>query len=134
MAMTASKHFQKCRWYDPYPRLAFALRILGLAPLPMKEKAWQLILDETATSLSKIVQEASASRTPAKTLDGLMALWQSEQSSHSHNRQYDIADKGQQALLMLQNSPDSVKRRVTELLLTLLTEENLSNVIVDEHE
>jgi hypothetical protein len=33
--------YQQCRWYDPYPKLAFALKLLYLSPQGLQRQALQ---------------------------------------------------------------------------------------------
>ncbi|MEB3287987.1 MAG: hypothetical protein VKJ04_10850 [Vampirovibrionales bacterium] len=125
MGNQAAKVFQKCRWYDPYPRLSFALKLLSLAPQPVRARCWHMILEETEAALSRLLQDASAERT----LDRLMDGWLLEQSADAElsgeRRRPLLAETenlGLRALLLLKNSPDAVKGQVTGKLLAILTE------------
>lgn len=101
--------YQPCRWYDPYPRLAFALKLLYLAPGAMR------------VNVSRQVQRF------------LMEQWDFPQARRvllemnvkaDGNRWYDQDQETARTFELLKNSPDFVKSRAAENMLKVLLAES----------
>ncbi len=100
--------YQVCRWYDPYPRLAFALKLLYLAPQPLQVKA--------AHSLESFFQENLGLRRILKSAAPLHAL------PDIGKRWYDNSEATSQAVELLKTCPESLKSQIADRLLQVLTE------------
>lgn len=101
--------YQRCRWYDFYPRLAFAFKLLSLAPGGMRKNAireLQRLLDEQWGLPDEMAafRSGSVPRTPAV----------------SGKRWYDADPEAMRTVELLKNSPDQMKKRVADLLLAFL--------------
>ncbi len=101
--------YQPCRWYDPYPRLAFALKLLYLAPGAMR------------INVSRQVQGF------------LLEQWDTPQMRRvllgihikaNGNRWYDQDPETAQTVELLKNSPDFLKSRVADNMLKVLLAES----------
>lgn len=101
--------YQPCRWYDPYPRLAFALKLLSLAPGVIQTKA--------ARQLKRSVVEAWDSPQARKALVSMKIKL-------NGNRWYDEDRETAQAVELLKNSPDFLKSQVADTLLEILMAES----------
>ncbi len=98
--------YQLCRWYDPYPRLAFALKLLYLAPGNLQAQATrelQHFLDENwgAVQTERALYNASA--------------------KPKGNRWYDEDQETAQAVELIRNSPEFLKSQVADTLLGILS-------------
>lgn len=98
--------YQLCRWYDPYPRLAFALKLLYLAPGALQNRAskeLQHFLDEQwGTAATERVRYESAAKPKGQ-------------------RWYDEDRDTAQTVELIKNSPEALKSRVADTLLAILT-------------
>jgi hypothetical protein len=102
--------YQLCRWYDPYPKLAFALKMLYFAPGSVQRRAMaevQRFVDEQWETVH--VQRQLQEKKPF--LRG--------------NRWYDTHAETAKTVELIKNSPDKLKQRVGEALLTILAAENI---------
>ncbi len=97
--------YQLCRWYDPYPRLAFALKLLYLAPGGVQAKV--------ARELQRFLEEQWGTSQARKAL-------QEVRSKARGNRWYDEDYETAQTVELLKNSPESLKSRVADTLLEIL--------------
>ena len=97
--------YQLCRWYDPYPRLAFALKLLYLAPGPMQNKASRALL----SFLDEQWEAPQARR-----------AFQEMRSKPTGKRWYDEDYDIYQTVELLKNSPEPLKSRLAEKLLEIL--------------
>ena len=98
--------YQLCRWYDPYPRLAFALKLLYFAPAPVQVRA--------ARQLKRFLEEEWGSGQARKALQDM-------KSKAKGKRWYDEDWETAQAVELLKNSPEFLKSRVAETLLAILS-------------
>ncbi len=98
--------YHSCRWYDPYPRLAFALKLLYLAPGSLQARASQ----ELQTFLDTHWGSAHADRT---------AYEVASRSIHG-KRWYDEATETAQTVELIKNSPDPLKSLMADTLLEIL--------------
>ena len=91
--------YQSCRWYDPYPRLAFALKLLFLAPV-------------------RVQSEASA-----ELRQFLLSNWGMAQpdSAQRGQRGYDQASGTAETVELLKNTPEALKSRAADTLLAILS-------------
>ncbi|WP_303673894.1 hypothetical protein [Vampirovibrio chlorellavorus] len=101
--------YQPCRWYDPYPRLAFALKLLYLAPgamrLTVARQIQRFLVEQWDTpQVRKVLQEIRVKA--------------------NGNRWYDQDQETAQTVELLKNSPDFLKSRVAENMLQLLMVES----------
>jgi hypothetical protein len=94
--------YQLCRWYDPYPRLAFALKLLYLAPQTLKARATRELISYLDEQLGWDLVEASL---PIR-----------------GGRWYDEDQQTAQAVELLRNSPESLKSRAADALLEILAD------------
>lgn len=101
--MALSYHLS--RWYDPYPRLAFAFQMLDLSPATVKKKA----VDQLRVVFRDYYGDDAM--LPANRLKG--------------HRWYDTDDDDDVARMMelLKDSPDSIKARMADTLLAVLQHE-----------
>ena len=97
--------YQLCRWYDPYPRLAFALKLLYLAPGHVQTKV--------ARELQGFLEGEWGTAQARKAL-------QEVRSKTKGNRWYDEDYETSQTVELLKNSPESLKSRVADTLLEIL--------------
>jgi hypothetical protein len=98
--------YQLCRWYDPYPRLAFALKLLYLAPGALQTRASRelrhfLAEQWGATPTEKILRELKANSRGQR--------WYDEDMETAHTVE------------LLKSSPEFLKSRVADTLLGILT-------------
>lgn len=101
--------YQPCRWYDPYPRLAFALKLLYLSPGP------------TQVAVVRQVQRFLVEQWDAPQVSQVL---QDIRVRNSGNRWYDQHEETAQTVELLKNSPDFLKSRVAENLLQVLMAES----------
>ncbi|MEM0951176.1 MAG: hypothetical protein AAGI66_03420 [Cyanobacteria bacterium P01_H01_bin.74] len=112
--------YQLCRWYDLYPRLSFALKLLYLSPATVQAKAnHQLII-----LLKKTVENELVNQPP----DHVSNTTEPKQinlteNSPAQNRWYDDSSDSTNAFEVLKKAPDFVKHQVADLLLNFLMEE-----------
>jgi 4-alpha-glucanotransferase len=99
--------YQPCRWYDPYPRLAFALKLLYLAPASLQAQA--------ARQLQHYLLEEWGS--PAAIQASPSATGQ---------RWYDENQDTAAVMELLRESPDYLKTRAANELLKLLAQDSLA--------
>jgi hypothetical protein len=97
--------YQTCRWYDPYPRLAFALKLLYIAPKTLQQQAFQ----DLRTYLN---HEWGEVRT-TELLKGLLLTSQGQ-------RWYDEDPQTAGVVELLRNAAPALKTRATEKLLGIL--------------
>lgn len=101
--------YQPCRWYDPYPRLAFALKLMSLAPGAVRARA--------AGQLRRSIVEAWDTPQARNALLGIKI-------KANGGRWYDVDQETAQAVELLKNSPDFLKSRVADTLLEMLMAES----------
>lgn len=96
--------YQSCRWYDPYPKLAFALKLLYLAPGSLQVQASQelqkFLLENLGTGSAHATHE----------LLGIQG-----------HRWYDETAGTAKTVELIKNSPDGLKNRVADTLLEILS-------------
>ena len=97
--------YQLCRWYDPYPRLAFALKLLYLSPGGIQSNV--------ARELRRFLEEEWGTLQTRKALQEICARAKG-------NRWYDEDLETAQTVELLRNSPDSLKSRAADILLEIL--------------
>ena len=102
--------YQLCRWYDPYPKLAFALKMLYFAPDTLQRRAMQ--------EISRFVDEQWETVHVQRQI-------QAKKPQPRGNRWYDSHDETAKTVELIKNSPDALKQRVGETLLTILAAETL---------
>lgn len=93
--------YRHCRWYDPYPKLAFALKMLFLAPDVARRRAMQGLKTFLQTQL---IQHPIALPMPEKI----------------GNRWYDDSPEMTSTLELLKETPDLLKTASADKLLDLL--------------
>lgn len=98
--------YQLCRWYDPYPRLAFALKLLYFAPVAVRTQVSRQLrrfLAEHwgATQTDRVAQTACALIDDGK-------------------RWYDHDPDTAFLMELLRSSPEFLKSRVADTLLEIL--------------
>lgn len=91
--------YQPCRWYDPYPRLAFALKLLYLAPNDLQSRA--------AKELQVFLQEHWGMQELEVKIPG--------------KRWYDEDRSTAQTVELIKNTPESLKTPVADKLLAILS-------------
>lgn len=100
--------YQLCRWYDPYPKLAFALKMLYFAPDGLQRKALaemrRFVDEQWETAYLRQIQEK-------------------QPQQGGGNRWYDTHAQSAKTFELLKNGPDTLKHRVGEALLTILSGE-----------
>lgn len=101
--------YQLCRWYDPYPRLAFALKLLSLAPGSMRTEATRhmrrfLVEQWDTPQVRKALLEIKVKR--------------------QGKRWYDADEETAQTVELLRRSPEYLKGRVADTLLEILGAES----------
>lgn len=94
--------YQACRWYDPYPRLAFALKLLYFSPKERQIYAARQI----SQLLDRYLGQTSGSRRFPK---------------RPNNRWYDHSMDTAQLVERLKQSPDSLKNLFADKLIATLT-------------
>ncbi len=97
--------YQLCRWYDPYPRLAFALKLLYLAPGAVQARA--------SRELQRFIEEQWGASHARKALQEIKA-------TSGGKRWYDEDPETAQTVELLKNSPEFLKSRVADTLLEIL--------------
>jgi hypothetical protein len=102
--------YQVCRWYDAYPRLAFAMRLLGLAPSAVREQ----VLRELGAFLERHYHGKAA-----QWRQGVAAADQSA-STRRGKRRSDGSDETLRVLEQLRYSPAAVKAASADRILLLL--------------
>jgi hypothetical protein len=100
--------YQLCRWYDPYPRLAFALKLLYLAPGGLQVRA--------SKELRRFLTEQWGAVHIEKMLQGF-------KSRLNGKRWYDEDVETAQTVELLRQSPEFLKSRVADTLLEILCSE-----------
>lgn len=100
--------YQLCRWYDPYPRLAFALKLLYLAPGALQVHA--------SRELRRFLTDQWGATHTEKVLKDLT-------SKTKGQRWYDEDLETAQAVELLKSSPEFLKSRVADTLLEILCAE-----------
>lgn len=102
--------YQLCRWYDPYPRLSFALKLLYLAPGALQERA--------SAELQKFLEEHWGSASTERVLYGY-AL--DELEAHGPGKRwYDQKPDTAKTVELIKNSPESLKSQAADTLLAIL--------------
>jgi hypothetical protein len=95
--------YQACRWYDPYPRLAFALKLLYFSP----QEARQQAVSEMERYLDQLLGQAHQSKVlPHRAMA---------------NRWYDENDATSRLLERLKHGPNSLKNVFADKLIAVLT-------------
>ncbi|WP_373532353.1 hypothetical protein [Vampirovibrio sp.] len=101
--------YQPCRWYDPYPRLAFALKLLYLAPGAMRihvfRQAQRFLMEQWDTPQLRSVLLGTDIKA-------------------KRNRWYDQDPETAQTVELLKNSPDFLKSLVADNMLKVLLAES----------
>ncbi len=92
--------YRPCRWYDPYPRLAFAFKILRLAPQHVRQTA----LEELALFLELHWGEIDPEHV----------------TSPPRNRWYDLSDDVSRSLEVIRHGSDHLKEVSADQLLSTL--------------
>lgn len=103
-ALSANSQSHQSRWYDPYPKLSFALQLLDLAPGQLQSQATMAMLE----MLDDYYDEA------------LMALVHSHQDttqSRLSNRRGDHVTPRRKVDALLKDCPESIKNQAADLLL-----------------
>lgn len=103
--------YQLCRWYDPYPRLAFALKLLYLAPGNLQAKV--------AQELRSFLDEQWGTQHTERLLYETLG-------KRPGNRWYDEDLETAHTVELIKNSPDTLKTTVADTLLAILSEERVS--------
>lgn len=98
--------YQLCRWYDPYPRLAFALKLLYLSP--------SYVQTNVARELMRFMEEQWGMAQVRKVLKELRT------TPTKGNRWYDEDHETAETVELMKNSPEYVKSRVADTLLEIL--------------
>lgn len=103
--------YHVCRWYDPYPRLAFALQMLSLAPPAIQTQVSRqlhcFLVDQWgATQTERVLNRAHL--------------------FSSGKRWYDADPQTAFTLELIKSSPQLLKHRVADTLLELLRLEMMS--------
>lgn len=88
------------RWYDAFPRLAFALQLLRLTPPPVREQALEDLSDLLDDMVGPLIDEA------------MMAACMG-----SGQRWYDLPEEADAALHRLKSAPTRVKNAAADHLL-----------------
>jgi len=88
-----------CRWYDPYPRLVFGLKLIEMMPHTQQDQAGQWLLDW----LSRTMPPVSLA-----------------QASAYHGRWYDQTQSLAQALHILKMAPPSLIQQGSDVLVAWL--------------
>ena len=97
--------YQLCRWYDPYPRLAFALKLLYLAPGGLQLQSLQ--------AMRRCLNEQWGARQTERHLHALPAYALGK-------RWYDVDADTARTVELLRNSPEFLKTRAADTLLEIL--------------
>jgi len=100
--------YQLCRWYDPYPRLAFALKLLYLAPGAMQIRA--------ARQLQRFLDEAWDIPEQERVLYHVTTTGKGQ-------RWYDEVLETAHTVELIKNSPEFLKSRAADTLLAILSAE-----------
>lgn len=103
--------YQLCRWYDPYPRLAFALKLLYLAPGALQVQA--------SRELRDFLTEQWGAKHTEQVLQEL-------KSKERGKRWYDEDLETAHTVELLKTSPAFLKSRVADTLLEILCTEQPS--------
>ncbi len=90
--------YQHCRWYDPYPKLAFAFKLLYLAPRHIRRKVLEDLVGFLAIHAGKT---HAAATVPA-----------------SANRWYDLSADVTGTLELIKQSPESLKHLSADRMLS----------------
>jgi hypothetical protein len=98
--------YQACRWYDTHPRLAFALKLMYLAPQTVRESVTHKLMRFLDQQLDPVLGRTVV--TASVTITG--------------NRWYDQSAQTAVAFERLRRSPDLIKQQSAEALLTYLSE------------
>jgi len=98
-------NYQQCRWYDPYPKLAFALKLLYLSPQELQRQALQDLR-------SFLTSEWGERQT-----HNLLSRYKPTSLKH---RWYDEDPQTAGTLDLIKESTASFKNRVADQLLKLL--------------
>lgn len=116
--MPPDTQYHACRWYDPYPRLAFAMKLLDVAPQHVRSRAWDYVLAEIDACERAWQADHHEGDRPWRedqaALDGAWLL------AGEGQRHYDQEARSVQALFKLKQAPESLKLRLAEGLLRLL--------------
>jgi hypothetical protein len=96
--------YQQCRWYDPYPKLAFALKLLYLSPQGLQRQALQ--------GLRTFLTQEWGEKQTHQLLD---------QKQPEGHRWYDEDPQTIGTLDLIKESTASFKNRVADQLLKLLS-------------
>ncbi len=100
--------YQACRWYDPYPRLAFAMKMLALSPKPLQDGASRM--------LQLFFAEQWDGQQAEKRLGELKYL-------NTGKRWYDRDLASTQAVELLKRSPEILKTLAADRVLDFLVQE-----------
>jgi hypothetical protein len=100
--------YQLCRWYDPYPKLAFALKMLYFAPGSLQRRAMAEVRRFVDSHWETV---------------HLQRQLQEKKPQPRGSRWYDVHDETAKTVELIKNSPDTLKHRVGEALLTILSNE-----------
>lgn len=98
--------YQLCRWYDPYPKLAFAFKMLYFAPDSLQLRA----MAEIQRFVDKQSEMEPEQRRSSKAYEPYKAC----------NRWYDGHSETAKTVELIKNSPETLKKRVGDELLAIL--------------
>lgn len=98
--------YQLCRWYDPYPRLAFALKLLYLAPGTMQAHAARELQRFLGEHWDLPEGEEAPETTPEKP---------------KGNRWYDEYLETANTVELIKNGPERLKSLAADKLLAILS-------------
>lgn len=99
--------YRQCRWYDPYPGLTFALKLISLMP-PKNQSLIGVCLNEYLTQRH-------------------IARICSESHSGKQSRWYDSIDPLFESLEKLKLTPDVIKFQSTDFLMRLIKDISVSS-------
>ena len=97
--------YHLCRWYDPYPRLAFALKLLYLAPSTVQTRV--------SRQLRRFLAEQWGATQTERISQAVKAL-------SNGKRWYDQDPDTAFLMELLRSSPAFLKSRVADTLLEIL--------------
>ncbi|MBY0403295.1 MAG: hypothetical protein K2X66_05305 [Cyanobacteria bacterium] len=117
--------YQPCRWYDPYPRLAYALKLLYFSSSEQSAFAIQQLsefldhyqngTDSTGTKV--LLQKRKRQLSLA-----------SNTQTDLKNRWYDQSGEISSLIERIKQSPDFMKNRLADRLISLLTQSSLKGI------
>lgn len=112
----STAQYQACRWYDPYPRLAFALKLLYFAPQHKQialAKEINVYLDQILGKRASLMKQRQRHFEPS-------AL------EKSFTRWYDRDQELQTVVERLKALPDTLKNAVADRVIAKLTQQSMA--------